>query len=102
MAISPLGNIIHVNQNMQVQSVMQGNAQNRVDLQNFANMESFNDKLKQLEEVRPTEEISKIDKDRDNSGGKEQKKEENDQKQVDEKSEDDKVQTSFHLLDIKV
>ncbi len=106
MAISPLGNIVHVNQNMQVQSAIQGNAQNRVDLQNFVNMQDFNEKLQEVEDVRPAEQIHKVDE--EGGGGKneqEMKKKEETEEEMKKEEEEEKNPLSsspFHILDIQV
>lgn len=96
--MSPLGNVIHVNQNMLVGSMQQGNAQNRVDIQAFARMEDFNDKLKELQEVRPTEETHHVDEDSEQEGQEQQQEQQEREKK--ESREDDEGSSS--LLDIKV
>ncbi len=101
MAMSPLGNVVHVNQNMQVQTLLQAQQQHRADFQAFMNMEEFNDKLKELEEVRPTEESAQVDKDGQNGRENEQQKQEA-LKREQEEDEEVTPPSSNHLLDIKV
>ncbi|WP_456380311.1 hypothetical protein [Hydrogenimonas sp.] len=65
MAISPLTNIIFVNQNMQVAASVQTMQFNRYDIQNAAAQAIVNEKEKVIEETRPAEESEAIDPDRD-------------------------------------
>lgn len=61
MAIGPIGAHIYVNQNMNTLASKQTDFQNRLDMQNAAAAQSANDKGKEVREIRPTEEIYKID-----------------------------------------
>ena len=65
MAITPLTNIIFVNQNMQVAASVQNMQFNRYDVQNAAAQAIVNEKEKVIEESRPAEEAEAIDPDRD-------------------------------------
>ncbi len=65
MAISPLTNIIFVNQNMNVAASVQNMQFNRYDIQNAAAQALVNEKEKVIEETRPAEEAEAIDPDRD-------------------------------------
>jgi len=65
VAISPLTNIIFVNQNMQVAASVQNMQFNRYDVQNAAAQAIVNEKEKVIEETRPAEESEAIDPDRD-------------------------------------
>ncbi|WP_201352243.1 hypothetical protein [Hydrogenimonas urashimensis] len=65
MAISPLTNIIFVNQNMQVAASVQNMQFNRYDIQNVAAQAMVNEKEKVIEETRPAEEAEAIDPDKD-------------------------------------
>ncbi len=102
MAMSPLGNIIHVNQNMQIQTLMQAGLQNRIDFQSFMNMEEFNDKLEKIEEVRPTEEVGKIDEEGHDSSQDQQGKEKREREDEEDEEDEGGVKVSNHILDITV
>ena len=65
MAITPLTNIIFINQNMQVAASVQNMQFNRYDVQNAAAQAIVNEKEKVIEESRPAEESEAIDPDRD-------------------------------------
>ena len=65
MAISPLTNIIFVNQNMNVAASVQNMQFNRYDVQNAAAQALVNEKEKVIEETRPAEEAEAIDPDRE-------------------------------------
>lgn len=97
MAISPIGNLTYINQNLQVGANMQANAQHRGDIANLANMQDFKEKLEGIEEVRKLEENEAINPDADSQKQKgehqQKKKKELDQQQHQAKSD--------HLLDIK-
>ena len=67
MAISPLSNIIFVNQNMNVASAIQNMQFNRYDVQNAAAQSIVNEKEKTIEETRPTEETMQIDPEREHT-----------------------------------
>lgn len=106
MGISPLGGVIYANQNMQVPAAKQIDFQSKLDLQNVMAAELLNEKEKEVEEVRPTEESYKIDP--ENEHEREKKDEESGEKENEEKLMNkvekkikDKKQ-STHLLDIKV
>ena len=62
MAISTIGNITYINQNMQTTSAAYANAAQRGDII----PQEFEDKLKEIQEVRPTETDMKINKDSKN------------------------------------
>ncbi len=106
MGISPIGGIIYTNQNMQVPASKQIDFQNKLDLQNVMAAEVLNEKEKEIEEVRPTEESYKIDPE------KEHEKERHDEEAGEKEKETEfihkieknkqKKKSSNHLLDIKV
>lgn len=102
MAISTIGNITYINQNMQTTSAAYANAAQRGDII----PQEFEDKLKEIQEVRPTETDMKINKDSKNKhnqekeeqkqAGSKENTEENDEKTIPKSSGDG------HLLNIKV
>ena len=61
MAVTPLHNIIFVNQNMNVAASNQTSQFNRFDIQQAAAQALANEKEKRIEETRPAEESYKID-----------------------------------------
>ncbi len=67
MAISPLSNIIFVNQNMNVASAVMNMQFNRYDVQNAAAQALVNEKEKAIEETRPAEEAMQIDPEREHT-----------------------------------
>jgi hypothetical protein len=106
MGISPIGGVIYANQNMQVPAAKQIDFQSKLDLQNVMAAELLNEKEKEVEEVRPTEETYKIDPEHEHE--REKKDEESGEKENEEKlmSKAEKQikekKQSTHLLDIKV
>ena len=108
MAVSPVGAMIYTNQNMNAAAVKQTDFQNRLDMQNVAAMASSNEKNKEIEEVRPTEETYKIDPEKEHE---KQKKEEESGAKEEETTKDtthkhlkknDDGDTPTSLLDITV
>ena len=108
MAVTPLGNIMLVNQNMHVAAANQTDYQNRIEFQNVAAAIAANEKQRQIEETRETEEGHHIDPDREHnremadeqSGEKEQETEARYKKREEEKRREET--SPLHLLDIKV
>lgn len=100
MPVSPIGNQLYVNQNMGVASQTQAQHQGKVDFQNVLNLQEFQNKEKEVEEVRPTEESDKIDPDREHEKQEaEQHQKENKEKEA---HKDSTTAPSEHLLDIKI
>ncbi len=101
MAISTIGNITYINQNMQTTSTQHANATQRSD---FIPQE-FEDKLKEIEEVRPTEQNQKVDKDSKNKQEFEQESKKNPKQnpaQEQNTESSDNGDSSAYLLNIKV
>ena len=61
MAVTPLGNTIFINQNVNMVSNKVADVQNRFDLQNLAAASLASDEKQEVSEVRPKEEAYKID-----------------------------------------
>ncbi|WP_353661640.1 hypothetical protein [Hydrogenimonas sp. SS33] len=76
MAISPLTNIIFVNQNMNVAASVQNMQFNRYDVQQAAAQALVNEKEKVIEETRPAEEAMAVDPDREHERQEAQEREE--------------------------
>jgi len=111
MAISgPIGNAIYVNQQTATVASEKNSLQNRVELQNMAAANASNAKAREIEELRPTEEIHKVDPDREHHNQRAQeevpqKKEaqESSDEENDESSSDSQESArSSHRLDITV
>ena len=101
MAFSTIGNITYINQNMQTTSANLANATQRGD---FIPQE-FENKLKEIAEVRPTENLQKTDEngkqDKQDKQDKEAKEEREENKQ-DSKSSQNQPRKSNSLLDITI
>ena len=65
MAIGAIGNTIYVNQQTATVSSVQGNFQNRLDLQNIAAQAIVNEEEQKILEVRPAERNHEVDADRE-------------------------------------
>jgi hypothetical protein len=101
MAISPLGNIVYVNQNMNFTAAKITNQLNRYELQNFMTAEMIKDKEKEVVEVRPAEEGHEVNPDRDHN--KEQAEEKEKEKKEFQEEEGPHSDTpNLHILDVKV
>ncbi|MBR2494635.1 hypothetical protein [Helicobacter sp.] len=102
MAISPIGNITYINQNMQATSATHANAMQRGDMI----PQEFEDKLKEIQEVRPTETGNKIDKDTKGNGqwerGEQEEREPSEQEELVQLESSLNSDESAHLLNIKV
>lgn len=60
MAISHVGGMTYVNQNIQLNTQIQANNINHYSVHSAANIEDFNDKINKSIEVRETESIEKV------------------------------------------
>ncbi len=65
MAVTPLHNIILINQNMNVAASNQTSQFNRFDIQQAVAQAQANEKEKRIEETRPAEEAHQIDPERE-------------------------------------
>ncbi|MCD4668341.1 MAG: hypothetical protein K8R44_07125 [Sulfurimonas sp.] len=99
MAIGPIGNAIYVNQQTATVSSLQGNQNNRFDLQNVMAQALANEKEEKVLEVRPTEENHEVDPDRDHQRDEADRDTQRSEKKEDEQGEDIEP---LHILDIKV
>ncbi len=104
MAITQLHGILFANQNMQIAASKQIDLQGRVDFQNVAAAAAANEKQREIDETRPTEEGKGIDSDREHNKERSdeemgEKKEETKIKFEDKKKEEH--QSTSHILDIK-
>ena len=99
MAIGPIGNAIFVNQQTATVSSIQGNQNNRFDLQNVMAQSLANEKDEKVLEVRPAEENHEVDEDKDHQRDEADRE----TKRSDKKDEEDEEQQeSIYKLDITV
>ena len=103
MALGPIGNAIYVNQQTASVASVQGNQNNRFDLQNIAAQAAANEKEEKVLEVRPTEENQEVDPDREHQKNEaDQETARNDKNSKEEEEMPEARPVSEHLLDIKV
>lgn len=103
MAIGAIGNAIFVNQQTASVSSMQGNLQNRFDLQNVAAQAAVNEKEQEVQEVRPAEENHEVDEDREHQRQEADEETKRAKKEKNEHEEDEEeAKNAVYHLDIKV
>lgn len=110
MPVTPIGNTIFINQNMNIVSNKQAEVQNRFDLQNLAAMTLNDEKNEEVVQVRPTEETYKIDPQHQHEKSKSDQEEsvfdDGEQKNLSDKEaeNDDAIadETEKPILDIKI
>ena len=107
MPVTPIGNTIFINQNMNVVANKQAEVQNRFDLQNLAAMALQEDASEEITQVRPTEETYKIDPEHEHEKKKNDERErvfEKDESETsnDESSEEIDDSDPNRRLDIKI
>jgi Zn-finger nucleic acid-binding protein len=96
MAISPLTNIIYINQNMNVAASVQNMEFNRFDIQQMAAQALTNEKEKIVEETRPPEETHAIDPDREHERKEAEAREEERHKKHETPSEQPTSEKGIH------
>ncbi|WP_297433960.1 hypothetical protein [Sulfurimonas sp.] len=104
MAISPLGNIVLVNQMTPAATAPQNAHTNRVELQNFMAQAAVQERDEKVLEIREAEESHALDPDREHNQQEADEEMQNmSQKKKPHKKEDDSSATPpLHKLDIKV
>ncbi len=105
MAISPLGNIVLVNQMTPAATAPQNAHNNRVELQNFMAQALLQEQDKEIQEVREPEESHALDPDRDHNQQEADEEMQNmsQKKRTATTKEEKSSDTSpLHKLDIKV
>ncbi len=100
MALGPVGNVIFVNQQTPIAATLKADHNARLDFQNMAAAQIVNEKEKEVQELRPTEENHQVDPDREHQ----RQEADQEQKRSKEPQEKDKEENSppIHHLDIKV
>ena len=99
MAIGPIGSAIYTNQQMASVASEQTAAQNKFDLQNLAAAAIVNEKEKEVQAVRPTEETGETNEDAER---KKREEEENEKNKEHKDEEKERKTPPLHQLDIKV
>jgi hypothetical protein len=104
MAVSAIGGAILVNQMTPAASSVQGGQYTRFELQNVAAQAAVQEKQKEVEELRPTEENHAVDPDREHNRQEADEEMSEQAKKPSQKSDEQNTHTSSttHLLDIKV
>ena len=108
MAVGPIGGAVLVNQMTPAVTPVQGGQYTRFELQNIAAQAAVNEKQKEVEELRPTEENHAIDPDREHQRQEaDEEMSENPKKSrkhfdSNEEQSSDSSDEVKHLLDIKV
>ncbi len=104
MAISPLGNVVLVNQMTPAATAPQNAHTNRVELQNFMAQAAVQERDEKVLEIREAEESHAVDPDREHNQEEADEEMKNmSQKKKPHKKEDDSSSTPpLHKLDIKV
>lgn len=101
MAISPVGGVIYVNQQMAGIAGEVGAVQNRFELQAIAAQALAQAQKKEVQEVRPTEENQSVDSNREHT--KEQAEQEERRSSDEEQPKNEETPPkSLHILDVKV
>ena len=105
MSVGGIGNVVLVNQMTPAVTPLQGNQYTRFDLQNIAAQAAVQEKEKEVEEVRPAEEMHEVDPDREHTQEEADEETENLPKKkghVIAEDEEEQEDIPVHLLDIKV
>lgn len=104
MSISPLGNIVLVNQMTPVATIPQNAHTNRVELQNFMTQMEIQEKEKEIVDIQDTEEAYSLNPDREHNQEEADEELKNMfQKRKPHKKDDNSSDTTpLHKLDIKV
>lgn len=99
MAISPIGNVTYINQNSQINALQQANALTRADMTNIINKE-FQDKINEVQEVRPAEDAQALNPDSQNNSKSEFNESEQHHAKKDEEDDKTTSSSSDYILDI--
>lgn len=94
MAVTPVSNMTYINQNAQVGSVQQANAQVKLDFQAMVNLQSMQEKQEEIQEVRPTEETLEVKDEREGNGKQEKDDEKDDSNNPQTSNQTDTIQTN--------
>jgi PAS domain-containing protein len=103
MALGPIGNTVYVNQQTPFVATVKADYNSKIDFYNTAAQHIVNEKEKEVEEVRPTEENHQIDPDREHQKNEMDQERENEKNSRKKHNENEKNNSSsLHQLDIKV
>ena len=101
MAIGAIGSAIFTNQMTPAASAVQNAHNNRVDFQNMIAQSSVNERDEKVLEVRPAEESSEVDPDREHQRDEADRKTARSKKN-DKDEEEEPAEEPIHRLDITV
>jgi len=107
MSVGPIGNVVFVNQMTPAVTPVQGGQYTRYELQNIAAQMAVQEKQKEIEDIRPTEENHAIDPDREHTrqeSDEEMSEEAKSPRKTASQKEAKEIEKAegIHLLDIKV
>ncbi len=102
MAISPLGNVVVVNQMTPAASAIPNAHHNRVDIQNIAAQAAANEQKKEIEQIRPTEQSHEIDPDREHQRQEADENTPSNEQEKQEQNPQQEQKSGIYKLDIKV
>ena len=103
MALGPVGNVIFVNQQTPIAATLKADQNARLDFQNMAAAHIANEKEKEVQELRPTEENHQVDPDREHQRQEADQEQKRSKKQKNIIEKEEKIpSSSLHHLDIKV
>lgn len=102
MSITPVGGVIYANQQMAGIAGEVGAVQNRFELQALAAAALAREQKKEIQEVRPTEEVQRIDPNREHAKEQAEQEERRSSDEEDTAPEKEPPRKPLHLLDVKV
>lgn len=107
MAVTPIGGMVYANQSIPAAAAKQMDFQTRMEAQNLAAGVAANEKDKEVQAVRPTEETHKIDPEREHEQKKKDQEAGADESQVfrkkhNEEEEENPPPRPERLLDITI
>ncbi|MBN2964438.1 hypothetical protein JWV37_06580 [Sulfurospirillum sp. T05] len=105
MAVSPIGGMVYANQSLPMAASKQMDFQTRMEAQNLAAGVAANEKDKEVQAVRPTEETHKIDPEREHEQKKKDQEAGADESQVFRKKheeDEEDLPPPPRLLDITI
>lgn len=102
-SVTPLGNIIHTNQNAPAAAHVQQQVQSRADFANMIAGELALEKEEEIREIRPTEESGKVNPEEEHERQKKEQEQEREKrkKREEEKEEEPPPPPSRGLLDLR-
>ncbi|MBE0495333.1 MAG: hypothetical protein IBX45_02865 [Campylobacterales bacterium] len=105
MAVSPIGGMVYANQSLPMAAAKQMDFHTRLEAQNLAAGVAANEKDKEVQAVRPTEETHKIDPEREHQQKKDDQEAQTESQALqknDKEENDDPLPPPPRLLDITI